>query len=37
MKGMTRVWVKYNPNPAGRHVGDCAVRAVAKALDLDMM
>ena len=25
----------YNPNPAGRNVGDCAVRAVAKALDLD--
>lgn len=26
-------WVLYNPNPAGRMVGDCAVRAVAKALD----
>lgn len=25
-------WEKYNPNPAGRSVGDCAVRAVAKAL-----
>lgn len=24
----------YNPNPAGRTVGDCAVRAVAKALDV---
>ena len=24
----------YNPNPAGRNVSDCAVRAVAKALDL---
>lgn len=23
----------YNPNPAGRSVGDCAVRAVSKALD----
>lgn len=23
----------YNPNPAGRAVGDCAVRAVSKALD----
>lgn len=26
---------KYNPNPAGRRVSDCAVRAVAKALDTD--
>jgi hypothetical protein len=26
---------EYNPNPAGRRVGDCAVRAVAKALDTD--
>ena len=25
----------YNPNPAGRKVGDCAVRAIAKALDTD--
>jgi hypothetical protein len=25
----------YNPNPVGRSVGDCSVRAVAKALDLD--
>lgn len=24
----------YNPNPAGRSVGDCAIRAIAKALDL---
>lgn len=24
----------YNPNPAGRSVGDCAVRALAKALDI---
>lgn len=29
------MWVEYNPNPAGRRVGDCAVRAVAKALDTD--
>lgn len=29
------MWVEYNPNPAGRRVGDCAVRAVAKALDID--
>lgn len=24
----------YNPNPAGRTVGDCAVRAIAKALGI---
>jgi len=29
------LWQKYNPNPTGRSVGDCAVRAVAKALDTD--
>ena len=29
------VWVWYNPSPAGRNVGDCSVRAVAKALDTD--
>lgn len=28
------MWQKYNPNPAGRAVGDCAVRAIAKALGL---
>ena len=28
------MWIKYNPNPTGRFVGDCAVRAVAKALNL---
>lgn len=29
-------WIDYNPNPvqSGRNVGDCAVRAVAKALDI---
>ena len=27
--------IKYNPNPKGRRVGDCAVRAITKALDLD--
>lgn len=26
-------YIKYNPNPEGRSVGDCAVRAIAKALD----
>lgn len=29
------MWIKYNPNPTGRTVGDCAVRAVAKALKID--
>lgn len=29
------MWVEFNPNPTGRRVGDCAVRAVAKALDVD--
>lgn len=29
------MWIEWNPNPAGRRVGDCAVRAVAKALDVD--
>lgn len=29
------IWVEYNPNPLGKHVGDCAVRAIAKALDVD--
>ena len=29
------MWIYYNPNPTGRSVGDCAVRAVAKALDTD--
>lgn len=28
-------WKYYNPSPAGRNVGDCSVRAIAKALDLD--
>lgn len=29
------MYVEYNPNPTGRHVGDCAVRAVAAALNID--
>lgn len=29
------MYVRYNPNPVGRQVGDCSIRAVAKALDLD--
>lgn len=28
-------WRYFNPNPAGRAVGDCAVRAVAAALGVD--
>lgn len=27
-------WRSYNPNPAGRAVGDCSVRAVAAALEI---
>ena len=29
------MWIEYNPNPTGRRVGDCAVRAVSKALGTD--
>lgn len=29
------MWIYYNPNPTGRSVGDCSVRAVAKALGTD--
>ena len=29
------MWIEYNPNPLQRRVGDCAVRAVAKALGTD--
>lgn len=29
------MWKKYNPNPAGRSVGDCAIRAVSVALGVD--
>lgn len=27
-------YVEYNPNPVGRRVGDCVVRAIAKALNM---
>ena len=27
-------WEMYNPSPSGRNVGDCTVRAIAKALDI---
>lgn len=29
------MWIDFNPNPAGRRVGDCSVRAVAAALNID--
>ena len=29
------VFEEYNPNPVGRKVGDCAVRAISKALGID--
>lgn len=29
------MWIEYNPNPCGRSVGDCAVRAIARALGMD--
>lgn len=29
------MWIEYQPNPNGRRVGDCSVRAISKALDLD--
>ena len=29
------MWREYNPNPVGRKVGDCAIRALTVALDID--
>ena len=29
------MWKKYNPNPEHARVGDCAIRAIAKATDTD--
>lgn len=29
------MWKYYNPNPMSRTVGDCAIRAISKALDVD--
>ena len=29
------MYVYYNPNPVGRKVGDCSVRAISKALGID--
>ena len=28
-------FIEFNPNPVGRKVGDCAVRAISKALRID--
>ena len=28
------MWIKFNNNPCGRNTGDCAVRAVSKALEV---
>lgn len=28
-------YIEYNPNPVSRRVGDCAVRAMSMALDMD--
>ncbi len=29
------MWIEYNPNPTGRKVGDCSIRAISKALNVD--
>lgn len=29
------IWNQFNNNPAGRNTGDCAIRAVSLALDVD--
>lgn len=29
------MWIKYNPNPTARNVGDCSVRAISAALNTD--
>lgn len=29
------MWIKYNPNPERKNVGDCTVRAISKAMDID--
>lgn len=28
------MWIEYNPNPYGNRTDDCAVRAIARALDM---
>lgn len=32
---MKQVWKRYQPNPCGKSVGDCAVRAISAALGVD--
>lgn len=27
------MWIKYNPNPCGKMVGDCVIRGLCKVLD----
>lgn len=34
MTGMS-IWIKYNANPVGNRVRDCAQRAISAALDVD--
>ena len=34
LEAMRGMWVKYNPNPTGRNVEDCSVRAISKALGI---
>ena len=29
------IWIDYNPNPEGRRIDDCAIRALCKALDVN--
>ena len=29
------MFIYYNPNPTQRNVGDCAIRAISKALNVD--
>lgn len=29
------MWIEFNNNPTGRKVGDCSIRAVSKALNID--
>ena len=29
------MWTRYAPNPCGKNVGDCAVRAISAALGID--
>ena len=30
-------FIYYNPNPRGRHIGDCVIRALSKFLDSDWL